>query len=208
MLRLFVRLALFDVEQVAGMLTWPHSGFHLLTAVWVPEDDRAFATRLARYCARTPVALERLTYDRAAKAVTYRSDQSDGPTAGTETGDPLEFLARLLVPHGRDARSGWRLPSHTILLVSHILDQKSPSSSPARAQDEDPAAEIGGRVFVFPGGLLPPAGLGRQFSMMMPPATVLSASVPVRDAFSPYSVHTGGDWRLCMVSETCCFSAR
>ncbi|MBA3889407.1 MAG: transposase [Gemmatimonadaceae bacterium] len=46
------------------------------TAVWVPEDDRAFVTRLARYCARNPVALERLTYDRTAKAVTYRSDLS------------------------------------------------------------------------------------------------------------------------------------
>ncbi|GAB1343428.1 IS91 family transposase [Gemmatimonas sp.] len=96
-LRLFVRLELFDEEQAAGMLTWPHSGFHVHTAVWVPEDDRAFATRLARYCARNPVALERLTYDRAAKAVTYRSDKSDGPTAGTETVDPLEFLARVLV---------------------------------------------------------------------------------------------------------------
>ena len=67
------------------------------TAVWVPEEDRAFATRLARYCARNPVALERLTYDRAAKAVTDRSDKSEGPTAGTETADPLEFLARVLV---------------------------------------------------------------------------------------------------------------
>ena len=41
--------------------------------------------------------LERLTYDRTAKAVTYRSDKSDGPTAGPETVDPLEFLARVLV---------------------------------------------------------------------------------------------------------------
>ena len=79
------------------MLTWPHSGFHVHTAVWVPEDDRAFATRLARYCARNPVALERLTYDRTAKTVGYRSDKSEGPTAGTETADPLEFLARVLV---------------------------------------------------------------------------------------------------------------
>ncbi len=84
-------------EQAAGMLTWPHSGFHVHTTVWVPEDDRAFATRLARYCARNPVALERLTYDRTAKAVTYRSDKSEGPTAGTETVNPLEFLARVLV---------------------------------------------------------------------------------------------------------------
>ena len=96
-LRLFVRLELFDEDQVAGMPTWPHFGFHVHTAVWVPEDDRAFATRLARYCARNPVALERLTYDRHAKAETYRSDKSEGPTAGTETVDPLEFLARVLV---------------------------------------------------------------------------------------------------------------
>ncbi len=96
-LRLFVRRELLDEEQAAGMLTWPHSGFHVHTAVWVPEDDRAFATRLARYCARNPLALDRLTYDRAAKTVTYRSDKSAGPTAGTETVDPLEFLARALV---------------------------------------------------------------------------------------------------------------
>lgn len=83
------------------MLTWPHSGFHVHTAVWVPEDDRALTTRLARYCARNPAALERLTCDRAAKVVSYRSDKSEDPTAGTETVDPLEFLARVLVhiPH-------------------------------------------------------------------------------------------------------------
>ena len=80
-LRLFVRRDLFDEDQTAGMLSWPHAGFHVHTAVWVPEDDRALATRLARYGARNPVALERLTCDRAAKVVTYRSDKSDGPTA-------------------------------------------------------------------------------------------------------------------------------
>ncbi len=41
-------------------------------------------------------SLERLTYDRTAKAVTYRSDKAEGPTAGTETADPLEFLARVV----------------------------------------------------------------------------------------------------------------
>lgn len=86
------------------MLTWPHSGFHVHTAVWVPEEDRAFATRLARYGARNPVALERLTYDRTATAVTYRSDKSEGPTAGTETVDPLEFLADAGVHSGQGPR--------------------------------------------------------------------------------------------------------
>ncbi len=37
------------------------------------------------------------TYDRTAKAVTYRSDKSEGPTAGTETVDPPECLTRVLV---------------------------------------------------------------------------------------------------------------
>ena len=81
-LRLFVRLALFDEDQAAGMLTWPHSGFHVHTAVCLSEDDRAFATRLARHCARNPVALERLTSDRTAKAVTYRSDKAKVPRRG------------------------------------------------------------------------------------------------------------------------------
>lgn len=64
-------------------------------AMLVPDGDMAFALRLARYCARNPVALERLEYDVSARAVRYRSDKSDGPTAGRETVDPLEFLARL-----------------------------------------------------------------------------------------------------------------
>jgi hypothetical protein len=79
------------------MLSWPHSGFHVHTAVWAAEDDRAFAIRLARYCARNPVALERLTYARTARAVTYRSGKAYGPAPGTETVDPLEFSARVLV---------------------------------------------------------------------------------------------------------------
>lgn len=66
------------------------------TAVWVPEDARAFATCLARYCARNSVALERLPPDHAATAEKNRSDRSEGQTAGRETVDPLEFLARVL----------------------------------------------------------------------------------------------------------------
>jgi hypothetical protein len=53
-LRLFVRRGLFDEDQAQGMLQWPHSGFQVHAGVGVPEDDRAFALRLARYCARNP----------------------------------------------------------------------------------------------------------------------------------------------------------
>jgi hypothetical protein len=56
--RLFVRLALLDEDQAAGMMTWPHAGFPVHTAVWVSEDDRAFATRLARDSLRTRAARE------------------------------------------------------------------------------------------------------------------------------------------------------
>ena len=49
-----------DVETAHDMLAWPHSGFHVHDGVWVAADDREFAVRLARYCARNPVALRRL----------------------------------------------------------------------------------------------------------------------------------------------------
>ncbi len=42
------------------------------------------------------MALERLAYDGPGAPVHYRSDKRDGPTAGTQTVDPLEFLARLV----------------------------------------------------------------------------------------------------------------
>ena len=42
------------------MLAWPHSGFHVHDAVWVAADDCEFTVRLARYCARNPVALNRM----------------------------------------------------------------------------------------------------------------------------------------------------
>ena len=111
-LRLFVRLELFDEDQAAGMLTWPHSGFHAHTAVLVPEDDRAFATRLARYCARNPVALERLTYDRTAMAVTYCVSLRQ--VGGANGGDRDRRPARVPGPGAR-AHSGQGACHDTIL---------------------------------------------------------------------------------------------
>ena len=58
-------------------------------SVLVPEGDTNFAMRLARYCARNPVALD----TRESRRVSYRSDKTEGPTAATEKLDPLEFLA-------------------------------------------------------------------------------------------------------------------
>ncbi len=63
--------------------------------MWVAADDREFAMRLARYCACNPVALGPLEYQRENRSVTYHSDKPTGPTAGSETLDVLEFLARV-----------------------------------------------------------------------------------------------------------------
>lgn len=102
-LRLFVRRGILGGDEATNMLQWPHSGFHVHDSVFVPEGDTDFAARLARYCARNPVALERMEYGARSGKVSYRSDKSEGPTARTETLDPLEFLARV-VTHIPDKR--------------------------------------------------------------------------------------------------------
>jgi hypothetical protein len=98
------------------MLNWPHSGFHAHDGVWVAADDKEFTVRLARYCARNPVALGRMEYDEQQSAVTYHSDKPTGPTAGSETTDALEFLARL---------------------TSHIPKWLTPSPRPYARQSDD-----------------------------------------------------------------------
>ncbi len=65
----------------------------------IDQDDTPGHLRLARYCARNPVSLERLGYHADAgevSAVTYTSDKAAGPTVGCHTFDPLEFIARLV----------------------------------------------------------------------------------------------------------------
>ena len=84
-LTMFVQRELMDRDTAQRMLAWPHSGFHVHDGVWVPAEDRAFATRLARSCARHPVALSRLAYRADTGMVTYQSDKPSGPTAGAET---------------------------------------------------------------------------------------------------------------------------
>ena len=94
-LKMFVGRELMDIETAQSMLGWPHSGFHTHDGVWAPADDKDFTVRLARYCARNPIALSRMEYDEQGSAVTYYSDKHTGPTAGSETTDALEFLAKL-----------------------------------------------------------------------------------------------------------------
>jgi hypothetical protein len=99
-LQLFVKRELMDVETAQGMLAWPHSGFHVHDGVRAAPEERDFAVRLARYCARkcgrNTVALGRMEYHKEDSTVTYHSDKPTGPTAGSETVDALEFLPRVV----------------------------------------------------------------------------------------------------------------
>jgi hypothetical protein len=58
--------------------------------------DAAAHERLARYCARCPVSLERLAYDAEAGTVTLTSDKAEGPTAGRHSFEATEFIALLV----------------------------------------------------------------------------------------------------------------
>jgi hypothetical protein len=90
----FVKEGLLSAQAADVMLSWPHSGFHVHSHVRV-EDARGRG-HVARYCARAPVALSRLTYEPETDMVRLASDKREGPTAGEHRLHALEFLARLL----------------------------------------------------------------------------------------------------------------
>ncbi len=93
----FVSLELFDEDQAVGTLTWPHSGFHSHTASGFPEMTGPLPLGAPGTAPATRSCWNGFTDDRTAKAVTYLSHTADDPTAGTETADPVQSLARVLV---------------------------------------------------------------------------------------------------------------
>ena len=63
-LRYFRRQGLLDEFDAVGMLNWQGSGgFSVDASVRIEAEDRAGIERLVRYCARPPLALERLHAD-------------------------------------------------------------------------------------------------------------------------------------------------
>jgi len=60
------------------------------------DSIRTTAQPTSAYCARCPLALDRLDYDAEAGSVTYHSDKANGPTAGAHPFDPLDFIDRLV----------------------------------------------------------------------------------------------------------------
>ena len=101
-LRLFVRRALLDADDAKDMRAWQHDGgFSLDASVRIEGHDRPGLERLLRYCARPPLALERI--ERVDERILYHLPRPtpDGQTRLTLT--PLEFISRLaaLIPAPR-----------------------------------------------------------------------------------------------------------
>jgi hypothetical protein len=61
--------------------------------------------------------------------VTYRSDKADGPTAGTATVGPLEFLARLVT----------HIPDPAV--ITRILAHRARAREPALHSRRGPATD-------------------------------------------------------------------
>jgi len=102
-LRWFVRHGTLDATDALDMAGWAHGGgFSLDASVRIEALDRAGLERLLRYCARRPLALDRLQQINPEQLV-YRLSKArlDGCAALRLT--PLELIARLaaLIPPPR-----------------------------------------------------------------------------------------------------------
>ena len=95
LLRAFVERELLSESVAENMLSWPHSGFHVHLGPLIGEDEGELLGGTARYCARAPLSLSRLTYDRDVQMITYGYTNPFDNTEATERIRPLELIARL-----------------------------------------------------------------------------------------------------------------
>ena len=87
---------LLSQERIDLLLSWRHSGFSAHNAVTVVAADRAGIERFGRYLLRSPVAVERLSFEPGSRQVHYQQKGGQGLGGHVETFEPAEFLARLL----------------------------------------------------------------------------------------------------------------
>ena len=107
---------LLESFEAKEMLACKHSGFSVDAGVCIESQDRAGLERLLRYCARTPLAMDRLR--KAGSELVYRcSKQRSEPgnyhhadKRGTKADElhltPLELIERIAALVPRHARTG------------------------------------------------------------------------------------------------------
>jgi hypothetical protein len=95
-LRAFLERELITESVAENMLSWPHSGFHVHLGPVISGDEREELKRTARYGARAPLALSRLTYDRQKEEIAYTYTNPYDTCEYTEKISPYELIARLV----------------------------------------------------------------------------------------------------------------
>jgi hypothetical protein len=87
---------LISEEEVESMRAWPHSGFSVYAGGGISGEDEESRLFIARYLAKSPVSLKRLSIeeDEVAPKVVCLKELDDGETERREL-SPLEFLAEL-----------------------------------------------------------------------------------------------------------------
>jgi hypothetical protein len=94
-------------------MSWQgNTGFSVHNSVTVEPEDPAAVERLARYLLRPPLSFDRLTFDQEAPQVRYQRKRLSPLGKLTETLDPLEFLARVLVHVAEPRFHGARYYGH------------------------------------------------------------------------------------------------
>jgi hypothetical protein len=148
-----VRERLLEPEEAQAMRAWEHGGgFSVDATVRVEASDRAGLERLLRYCARGPLALERLERDPdEAERLHYRLPKPTADGCLTLTLTPLELLSRLaaLIPPSRVHRhryagvlapnSPWRAQVTAWAKTDAEAEPVAPPSPAAQPHEESAA---------------------------------------------------------------------
>jgi len=91
-----LRSILRNFSVAENMLSWPHSGFHVHLGPVIHAEEREELKKTARYGARAPLALSRLTYNREKEQVSYVYTNPYDHAEYTEKVTPHELIARLM----------------------------------------------------------------------------------------------------------------
>ena len=110
-IRLLQDEGLLSDERTELLLSWRHTSLSVYNRVRVEVGDMGGLERLARYILRSPISLERMSWDDAGdvhyrrKPGRRRSPQLQREPFGTF--DPADFLARVIMHIPDPRRYGW-----------------------------------------------------------------------------------------------------